>query len=125
MDFGGGPITASDTSASIFVVEHSATGAHLWSKGIGGTGEDYGRGIAFDRSGNVVVSGSSFMVSPDQLGKFWLRGDDQCRRRRYLRGEVFARRLVPVGKAIRRWIGTAAQAVATDTNGNILLTGTY
>src|SRR4030095_16523283 len=58
IDFGGGPITASGTSPSIFVVKLSATGAHLWSKGMGGTGADYGRGIAFDPSGNVVVTGS-------------------------------------------------------------------
>src|SRR4030095_10983425 len=62
-DFGGGSITANGVP-SIFVVKLAATGAHLWSKGMGSTGQDYGRGIAFAPSGNVVVTGSFNYGSP-------------------------------------------------------------
>ncbi|MBP8128700.1 MAG: SBBP repeat-containing protein [Candidatus Hydrogenedentes bacterium] len=40
-----------------FVVKLSAAGAHLWSTYLGGTGSDYGRGIAVDSSGNCYATG--------------------------------------------------------------------
>jgi hypothetical protein len=126
IDFGGGPITASGTSPSIFVVKLSATGAHLWSKGMGGTGADYGRGIAFDPSGNVVVTGSFNygQPGPDAVnfgcGAMTSVGGD----------DIFVVKYAAGGSCLwSRQFGDSyqqgAQAVATDASGNILLTGAY
>jgi hypothetical protein len=50
-NLGGGPLG----NAGIFVAKYTAAGQHVWSKGFGGTNE--GRGVAFDSSGNVIVTG--------------------------------------------------------------------
>ena len=59
VDFGGGSLTALG-SADAFVAKYAATtGNHLWSRRLGGSGNDYGNGVAVERStGAVFVSGS-------------------------------------------------------------------
>jgi hypothetical protein len=54
LDFGGGPLTGWDTP---FIAKFSSTGAHVWSRSLGGIGVT--KHIAVDASGNVVVTGSS------------------------------------------------------------------
>lgn len=64
-DFGGGPRTAGDQNASLFVLKLDAQGQHVASKGFGdpSPGLIYapgarGRAIATDASGGAVVAGS-------------------------------------------------------------------
>jgi hypothetical protein len=56
VDFGGGPLTSAG-GPDIFVAKFSASGAHVWSRGMGGTGQDTGLSIGVDSGGNVVVTG--------------------------------------------------------------------
>lgn len=56
-DFGGGPITA--TGSDVFVVKLDAAGAHVWSKGLGGTSNQGAMGVAIDPSGGVGFVGAS------------------------------------------------------------------
>jgi chitodextrinase len=57
-DFGGGPITAAgNTPSDGFVVKLSATGAHVYSKALGGSANDSGRGIALDDAGEAIATG--------------------------------------------------------------------
>jgi hypothetical protein len=42
----------------IFVAKFSAAGAPLWAWGAGTTGDDRGHGVAVDRSGNVISTGT-------------------------------------------------------------------
>jgi PKD repeat protein len=57
LDLGGGPLTSAG-STDVFVAKFAAaTGTHLWSRGLGGTGEDYGLGIGVDSNDDVVVTG--------------------------------------------------------------------
>src|SRR6185369_6850060 len=57
-DFGGGLLSALGGSDA-FVAKYSASsGAHMWSRRLGGTGNDYGYGVATDSASNVYVSGS-------------------------------------------------------------------
>src|SRR5262249_61230084 len=76
MNFGGGTILATGAYDNIFVTMLSGSGTHLWSKGFGSLdgANNFGKGIAVDASGNVVVTGyfqgtidfgGGSLVSPD------------------------------------------------------------
>jgi hypothetical protein len=51
LDLGGGPLGA----AGIFLAKLSSSGAHVWSRGFGGTQE--GRSVAVNANGQAVVTG--------------------------------------------------------------------
>ena len=55
-DFGGGPLTSAG-ERDIFVARYDAGGNHVWSKGFGGGGQDWGFGVAVDGDGTVFVTG--------------------------------------------------------------------
>jgi hypothetical protein len=55
MDFGGGTLEGT-AAPNIFVTKFDTHGDHLWSGRTGG-GDDFARGIAFDRGGGAIVSG--------------------------------------------------------------------
>ena len=60
-DFDLGPRTANLTSFAskdIFLAKYNGDGKYLWAKSIGGKGSDVGRGIAFDPTGKVCITGS-------------------------------------------------------------------
>jgi len=59
-DFDPGPGTADLTSAGhydIFVSKLEGSGNYVWAKSMGGSGPDYGYGIAVDGAGNVYPTG--------------------------------------------------------------------
>lgn len=58
IDAGGGSLDALGGS-DVVLVKYSGTGAHLWSRRMGGVGNDYGYGLAVDTDGSVVVAGSA------------------------------------------------------------------
>ncbi|TAL01531.1 MAG: hypothetical protein EPO07_08215, partial [Verrucomicrobia bacterium] len=45
-------------SSDIFVARYNSAGQLLWAKGAGSTSPDQARGVAFDRAGNVFITGS-------------------------------------------------------------------
>lgn len=58
ISFGGGTFNHAG-NGDIFVVKLTGgAGAHVWSRGMGGTGADYGRGIVADGEGDVIVTGA-------------------------------------------------------------------
>ncbi|MGH7893602.1 MAG: SBBP repeat-containing protein [Candidatus Binatia bacterium] len=58
VNFGGGLLDALG-GADVFVAKYTAaSGAHLWSRRLGGSGNDYCYGVAVDATGNVAVAGS-------------------------------------------------------------------
>ncbi|MBK9256192.1 MAG: SBBP repeat-containing protein [Saprospiraceae bacterium] len=58
-DPGAGMVNLSSAgNGDIFVSKLDANGNFLWAKSMGGTGEDIGRGIAVDGSGNVYTTGN-------------------------------------------------------------------
>ena len=56
VDFGAGPL-GNRGITDIFAARYSSTGAHIWSKTIGGTGADGGTAAATDLGGNVFLTG--------------------------------------------------------------------
>ena len=57
VNFGGGALTSSGPW-DIFVAKYSSSGAHVWSKKLGGTSIDEAYDVAIDGNNNVVVTGS-------------------------------------------------------------------
>src|SRR5438874_5690972 len=55
-DFGGGALFSS--GVDVFLAKLSPTGGHVWSRRFGGADSDAGNGVAVDRSGRPVVTGS-------------------------------------------------------------------
>jgi hypothetical protein len=58
IDFGGGEIL-SHGGVDIFIAKYSSNGAYLWSRGIGGTYNDWAYAVAVDTLGNIIVTGWS------------------------------------------------------------------
>ncbi|HUU70668.1 MAG TPA: SBBP repeat-containing protein, partial [Planctomycetota bacterium] len=105
-----------------FLVKLSPTGAHLWSTYLGSSGEERGRSVATDVSGNVIVTGrTSFTGWP------WIsNGFDTS----YNGGsyDVFVIKLTASGVHVwSTYLGGSGEdvgnAVAVDASGNVLVTG--
>jgi len=54
----GGPAVGGAGSADAFVVSLDATGAHRWSRALGGSGYDAGLGVTVDPNGDVAATGT-------------------------------------------------------------------
>jgi hypothetical protein len=57
VDFGGGPITSAG-SGDVFLAKLDCSGAHLWSKGYGGLGNESGTAVRVDAFNNVYLAGT-------------------------------------------------------------------
>jgi PKD repeat protein len=121
-DLGGGARTGLG-GADIVIAKYSgASGAHLWSTRVGGTGQDFAEGIAVDASGSIVVVGS-FEASVDfgnamPLSAGWGITD------------MFVAKYSPAGACLwaKNFYSTSvdvAKAVAVDAAGNIAITGYF
>jgi len=106
-----------------FLLKLNAAGNYMWAKAFGGTGEDFGTGVAVDAAGNVATVGhfrGSANISP--TGGFNLTsagGDDAYMIRLDAAGTV---------QTAKRWGGIEhdrALAVAVDAAGNAVATGTF
>ena len=108
-------------SYDTFVVKYDTSGTVQWAKSIGGTNSDYGYGIAADSAGNVYVTGiysgtatfapgttlTSAGYSDAFVAKYNTSGTVQW------------------AKSIGGTINDSGQAIATDNNGNVYVTGYY
>jgi hypothetical protein len=120
-DFGGGSVAGAG-GKDIIVAQYSSTGGHVWSRRVGGSGNDVGRDIAVDGSGNVVVTGN-FASSSVNFGSGTLSNAGGA--------DIFLVKYSSQGASLwSRQFGSslslseAAYAVSTDGGGNVLLTGT-
>ncbi len=119
VDFGGGPLTSADL-LDIFVAKYSPSGAHMWSKSFGGTGDDGCYGVAVDAAGNVFITGAfkstvnfgsstltDFASSEFFLAKFSASG-----------AHLWSRKAT--GNGIDFGLG-----LAIDANGDVVTTGSF
>jgi PKD repeat protein len=58
VDFGGGTLSALGGTDGFVAKYGAASGSHMWSRRLGGAGNDYGYGVAVDGANNVLVAGS-------------------------------------------------------------------
>ena len=120
-DFGGGSLAGAG-GKDIFVAQYSgSTGAHLWSRRVGGSVDDVGRGIAIDGAGDVVVTGN-FASASVNFGSGALANSGGA--------DIFLAKYSSGGTALwskRFGAGLALDEKAfgarIDPSGNILLTG--
>ncbi len=57
-NFGGTSIVPTGGSGSdVFVAKYTASGSHVWSRGMGGTGTDVAEDVAVSPAGNPIVAG--------------------------------------------------------------------
>ncbi len=54
---GSGGMVTNAGAYNIFVAKYDREGNHLWAKGMGGSGHDWGLGVTADGNGNAYVSG--------------------------------------------------------------------
>ncbi len=119
VDFGGGTLTSAGGS-DIYMAKYSAAGAHLWSKRLGGTGEELVRAVALDASGNVFIAGN-FSGQTD-LGGGPLSSAGM--------GDMFIAKYSPTStyqwaKRFGDWSEDAAESLAIDRGGNVVVTGFF
>lgn len=57
LSFGSQKVESYSNLRDVFLSKHDASGKFLWAKSFGSDGEDYGRGIGVDASGNIYFSG--------------------------------------------------------------------
>ena len=104
-------------SADFFIVKYDTNGNVLWAKRAGGTSTDEGFSVATDANGNAIVTGS-FASPAITFGTFTLNnasGD-----------EMFIVKYDASGTVLwAKNAGCNPSSIATDANGNVLVTGYY
>ena len=102
-------------SYDFFVVKYNSSGTKQWTKQLGTSNEDYANGVATDSSGNVYVTG----YTSGGLDNNTSAGSD----------DIFVVKYNSSGtKQWTKQLGTSsrdiAYGVATDSSGNVYVTGT-
>jgi len=120
IDFGGGSL-ASAVGRDVYVAVFDAGGKYVWSKSFGspGTNED-AWGVAFDPSGNVLVTGGAEGEIDFGCGAPAAEGEQS----------IFVAKLDPKGACVfSRRVGNAEEqigfAIASDAAGDVLVTGRF
>lgn len=112
---------AGTTGSDLFIVKYDANGNVIWAESAGGSGSDFGSGIAKDGSGNVYVTG--YFNSPSiSFGETTLTNAGNY--------NLFIVKFDANGNPI--WATSAggskidySRGVATDGSGNVYITGLF
>ncbi len=118
VDFCGGPLACAG-AYDIMLVKYSPSGAHLWSRRMGGSSLDSGYSVAVDPAGNPVVCGTFRTTADLGLGPVVSLGSDDMFVAKYSGRDgacVWAGRYGDYNSDI-------AYGVDVDGQGNIYLTG--
>ena len=110
----------------IYVIKYDSLGNIKWTKRAGGTGNDQSTGIAVDKTGNVYVSG--FMNGSSYNNDSLTFGSSSIHFNGH--GNMFLLKYssagIPVWAMTQGGVGlTEAHSVASDSIGNVYVTGTY
>ncbi|MBF0270121.1 MAG: DUF4347 domain-containing protein [Alphaproteobacteria bacterium] len=128
-DFDPGAGVTSLTSAGsydIFVLKMDSSGNFVWSKSMGGTGEDRSQGIAVDGSGNVYTTGYFYGTADFDPGA----GTSNLISSAGGYNDIFVQKLDSSGNLIwAKCMGNTgedrSQGIAVDGSGNVYTTGYF
>lgn len=119
IDVGGGPLTAAGAN-DLLIARFDASGRHVWSKRVGNPFNEMAGGIAVDRAGNLVITGS-YDKDVDFLGTPLMAAGES---------DIYVARLTADGALV--WVksyGTQREdvgyGVAVDGAGNAVVTGWF
>jgi FlgD Ig-like domain/Beta-propeller repeat len=119
VDFGGGALISAGGN-DVSLARYDASGVHQWSKRFGGTGNDFGYGMALDGAGQPVITGDYSAGADFGSGPFTSAGSD----------EIFLAKYTASGAPV--WSGHFGSAlddigygVAVDGSSNVYLTGYF
>ncbi|MFO0758069.1 MAG: SBBP repeat-containing protein [Byssovorax sp.] len=129
VDFGGGPlVSVGNPGFNIYVAKFDGLGNHLWSKrfgdGVGSTGQSV-QGLAFDATGNILMTGAFSGTINFGGGVFSGPGANST--------DIYVTKLDPNGGHIwSHQYGNANQShyefgtgITADPAGNVLVTGNF
>jgi hypothetical protein len=122
--FGNTPPLTSAGDFDIFVAKYDQMSNALWAKKLGGSGGDFGKGIAMDNDGNIIVAGH-FRSPAVTFGSATLTNASATGT-----SDIFIVKLNSDGDVI--WALRAgstdhdeAESVTTDGDDNIIVTGSF
>lgn len=118
-DFGGGPLTTAG-GGDVFLVRLSSAGAHLWSRRMGGAGEDWATSVAVDGAGNPSIAGYYSGSGDFGQGALASAGGRDIFLARYSAAgaPLWSRRFGGLGDDV-------ARGLAVDSGGNAALAGNF
>jgi uncharacterized protein (TIGR03437 family) len=127
--FGGGVFFGDDFVGDAFVTKLNATGSALvYSTYLGGSGPDYGNGIAVDSSGNAYVTGNTDSTDLSVSNNF--PTVNALQPKPSLFGDAFVTKLNAAGSALvySTYLGgggngSDGNGIAVDSSGNAYVTG--
>jgi hypothetical protein len=120
VDFGGDTLTSAG-SPDIFLAKFDTNGGHLWSKRFGDSRVQYGRSVACDGSGNVVVTGYFRSTVNFGGGTLTSAGAD----------DIFLAEFDSNGNHLwskrfgDEWLQQMGHSTACDGSGNVVVTGHF
>ena len=118
IDFGGGPLTSAG-NGDAFLAKFSSTGAYVWAKRFGDASAQYGVAVSVDGMSDVVVTGRLAGTADFGGGPITASTTADTFVAKYLRDGTYVWAKKFTGSA------TNPYALATDTSGNIVLTGAF
>jgi hypothetical protein len=119
VDFGGGTLTSAG-GFDLVIAKYTAAGSPIWSKRIGGTGDEFVKKITVDASGNILVVGN-FKGATDLGGGAMTSAGGL---------DMFIAKYSATGQF--QWVkrfgsiyDDSANGVAVDGSGNVFVTGYF
>ena len=118
-NFGGGNLTSAGGN-DIFVASYNANGAYSWAKRFGNTGDDRGRGVAVDSTGEVFLTANyNGNISVDGVSLINVGGSDILVAKFSTGGTL--RWAKGFGTS---WVnGDVPTGITVDSSGDLVLTG--
>lgn len=118
--FGTTTLTASGNTIDIFVAKLDSSGNWIWANRAGGTGSEFGAGIAVDSAANVYLTGSFSNTASFGTGSLTSSGSS----------DIFAAKLSSSGtwlwaKGAGGTSNDSGSAIAVDSYHNVYLTGSF
>ena len=130
IDLGGGALSNANNNGTsdIFLARYDRNGNHLWSKGFGGSNDDYVGSVSIDNSGNTYITGYFGSSTIDFGGGALTNTNANCVS--YLCSDIFLAKFDKDGNHLwsKRFGGIDIErgsSVSVDSLGSVYITGSF